>query len=89
MGVQAAADEKAEAGATAKHMTNPVSAVNFNMGTLVGSYAKVAGLLDELAEVPGVAGIMLTFDDFILGMDAYAERIQPLMKCRAGRAAAG
>jgi pyrimidine oxygenase len=89
MGVQAAADEKAEAGATAKHMTNPVSAVNFNMGTLVGSYAKVAGLLDELAEVPGVAGIMLTFDDFILGMDAYAERIQPLMKCRPGRAAAG
>jgi pyrimidine oxygenase len=63
--------------------------VNFNRGTLVGSYAKVAGLLDELAEVPGVAGIMLTFDDFILGMDAYAERIQPLMKCRAGRAAAG
>ena len=87
MGVQASADVKAEAGATAKYMTNPVSAVNFNMGTLVGGYAKVAALLDELAEVPGVKGIMLTFDDFIVGMDAYAERIQPLMRCRAGKAA--
>jgi len=86
MGVQAAADDKADLSSTAKSMTNPASAVNFNMGTLVGSFATVAALLDELAMVEGVAGVMLTFDDFILGMQAFGERIQPLMRCRQGRA---
>jgi pyrimidine oxygenase len=82
LGEQAAADDKADLSSTARTMSNPVSAVNFNMGTLVGSYATVAGLLDQLATVPGVAGIMLTFDDFILGMQNFGERIQPLMRCR-------
>jgi pyrimidine oxygenase len=86
MGVQAAGDDKADAASTARSMTNPVSAVNFNMGTLVGSYATVAALMDEVATVPGVAGIMLTFDDFIAGMDAFGQHIQPLMKCRQDRA---
>lgn len=88
MGVQAAADTKADANSTAKSIANPVSAVNFNMGTLVGSYATVAALLDELAAVPGVAGIMLTFDDFLAGMDQFGTRIQPLMACRASVEAA-
>jgi pyrimidine oxygenase len=35
-----------------------------------------------------VKGIMLTFDDFIEGLDAFGQRIQPLMACRAGRALA-
>ena len=82
MGVQAAADTKADAASTARSISNPVSAVNFNMGTLVGSYATVAALMDQLATVPGVAGIMLTFDDFLAGMDAFGTRIQPLMQCR-------
>src|SRR3954454_17174282 len=56
--------------------------INFNMGTLVGSYAKIAAMLDEAAAMPGVKGIMLTFDDFLVGMDAYGTRIQPLMNCR-------
>ncbi|MFL5288003.1 MAG: hypothetical protein ACJ8AW_45320 [Rhodopila sp.] len=63
-------------------MINPVSAVNFNMGTVVGSYATVARLLDQLATVDGVAGAMLTFDDFITGMQAFGEKVQPLMKSR-------
>lgn len=61
------------------------SPINFNMGTLVGSYAKVAAMLDEVATMPGVKGIMLTFDDFLLGMDAFGKRIQPLMRCRSNR----
>ena len=85
MGAQAAQDDKAARSSTAKYMPNPVSAVNFNMGTLVGSYATVAGLLDDLATVPGVKGVMLTFDEFLSGMDAFGERILPLMKCRQGR----
>src|SRR5258708_2485945 len=63
------------------------SPINFNMGTLVGSYANVAAMLDEAATMPGVKGIMLTFDDFILGMDNFGQRIQPLMRCRERMAA--
>jgi pyrimidine oxygenase len=61
------------------------SPINFNMGTLVGSHATVAAMLDEVAALPGVKGIMLTFDDFLLGMDAFGTRIQPLMRCRTER----
>jgi pyrimidine oxygenase len=82
MGAQAMADDKADLTGTAASISNPASAVNFNMGTVVGSYATVAKMLDELATVEGVAGVMLTFDDFIIGMNAFGERIQPLMKCR-------
>jgi pyrimidine oxygenase len=51
-------------------------------GVLCGSYVRVAGLLDELAAVPGVTGVMLTFDDFVVGMEQFGTRIQPLMRCR-------
>ena len=44
-------------------------------------------MLDEAAAMPGVKGIMLTFDDFLVGMDAYGTRIQPLMLCRGHVAA--
>jgi pyrimidine oxygenase len=43
--------------------------------------AGVAAMLDDAAEMPGVKGIMLTFDDFLAGMDDYGTRIQPLMRC--------
>ncbi|KAF7275477.1 hypothetical protein GWI33_011679, partial [Rhynchophorus ferrugineus] len=56
--------------------------VNINMGTLVGSYEKVAAMLDEIAEVKGTDGILLTFDDFIQGVDDFGTKIQPLMKSR-------
>ncbi len=48
----------------------------------VGSYASVARMLDEVASVPGTDGVLLTFDDFLAGIDAFGERIQPLMRCR-------
>jgi hypothetical protein len=41
-----------------------------------------AAMLDEAAEMPGVKGIMLTFDDFLAGMDDHGTHIQPLMRCR-------
>ena len=53
-------------------------------GVLIGSYASVARMLDELGAVPGVQGVMLTFDDFIIGMEQFGTRIQPLMRSRAG-----
>ena len=39
-------------------------------------------MLDEVAAVPGTDGVLLTFDDFLQGIDAFGERIQPLMRCR-------
>ncbi|MEM6496155.1 MAG: pyrimidine utilization protein A, partial [Pseudomonadota bacterium] len=41
-----------------------------------------ARMLDEMSEVPGVEGVMLTFDDFVVGMEQFGHRILPLMKCR-------
>ncbi len=54
-----------------------------SQGVLCGSYAHVAAMLDELAAVPGVQGAMLTFDDFVIGMEQFGTRIQPLMKSRS------
>jgi len=49
-----------------------------NQGVLVGSYASVA----RMSTVPGVQGVMLTFDDFVIGMEQFGTRILPLMRCR-------
>ena len=85
---QANADTNSAATSTARQMAAPTGAVNFNMGTLVGSYANVARMLDECATVPATKGIMLTFDDFLIGMEQFGQRIQPLMKSRAAKLAA-
>ena len=53
-----------------------------NQGVLVGSYESVARMLDELATVPGVRGVMMTFDDFVIGMEQFGTRILPLLRCR-------
>lgn len=66
-----------------RQMADPTSAVNINMGTLVGSYANVARMLDEVATVPGTQGILLTFDDFVQGIENFGQRIQPLMTSRS------
>ncbi len=39
-------------------------------------------MLDEVAAVPGVQGVMMTFDDFVIGMEQFGTRIMPLMRCR-------
>jgi pyrimidine oxygenase len=80
---QSAADTRSGSDANVRQMADPTSAVNINMGTLVGSYENVARMLDEVAEVPGTEGVLLTFDHFVAGVQAFGERIQPLMKSRA------
>ncbi|MBD8483598.1 pyrimidine utilization protein A [Pseudomonas coleopterorum] len=65
-----------------RQMADPTSAVNINMGTLVGSWASVARMLDEVASVPGTQGVMLTFDDFVQGIEDFGRKIQPLMSSR-------
>src|ERR1700722_2030384 len=53
-----------------------------NQGGLGGSYATVALMLDGVAEGPGVRGVMMTFDDFVIGMEQFGTRIMPLMRSR-------
>jgi pyrimidine oxygenase len=83
LGEQGAAD-KTSTTTNVRQLADPTSAVNLNMGTLVGSYAKVATMLDQIAQVPGTGGVLLTFDDFLEGVDKFGQRIQPLMKSRPG-----
>ena len=47
----------------------PELMVNLNMGLLVGSHETVAQLLNEVATIPGLAGVLLTFDEFISGTE--------------------
>ncbi len=83
----AAQDVNTEANSMAAAVQRNPSPINFNMGTIVGSYASCARMLDEVAAMPGVAGIMLCFDDFIIGLDHFGQKIQPLMECRKDRLA--
>jgi pyrimidine oxygenase len=85
---QARMDTKADARSTAARFEQGANAshlVNLNGGTLVGSYAKVASMLDEIADVEGVKGVMLTFDEFISGIEIFGKHVQPLMKSRVGK----
>jgi pyrimidine oxygenase len=79
---QSQQDTKSGSDTNVRQMADPTSAVNINMGTLVGSYASVARMLDEVALVEGTEGVLLTFDDFLQGIEDFGERIQPLMACR-------
>jgi pyrimidine oxygenase len=79
---QGTADKKSGSDTNVKHMIDPKSAVNLNIGLLVGSHATVARLLDEVATIPGMAGVLLTFDEFVSGTEIFGTRIQPLMHCR-------
>jgi hypothetical protein len=54
-----------------RQLAAPEGAVNINMGTLVGSYAKIAAMLDEMAAVPNTGGVLLTFDDFLQGRRGF------------------
>lgn len=79
---QGSADKKSGSDTNVKHMIDPKSSVNLNIGLLVGSHAKVARMMDEVATIPGLAGTLLTFDEFVSGTEIFGERIQPLMKSR-------
>jgi pyrimidine oxygenase len=79
---QGAKDKVSGTDTNIRHMASSVSPVNINMGTLVGSYEKVAEMLDEISTIEGTEGILLTFDDFVQGVEDFGQRIQPLMACR-------
>lgn len=72
-------DATADSSGTARTINLPDGAVNFNMATLVGSYETVARQLDKVAKMPGVKGMMFTFDDFETGVRDFGEKVRPLM----------
>ena len=82
---QAGADTKAQDGSTASNLARVVKDPQpTGIQKLIGSYESVARMLDRIAEIPGLAGVMLTFDDFIVGMEQFGEHIQPKMASRRG-----
>jgi pyrimidine oxygenase len=84
---QAGADSKAQAGSTASNLASVIKDPQpTGMLKLIGSYENIARMLDEISDIPDLAGVMLTFDDFIIGMEQFGEHIQPRMKSR-GKAA--
>jgi pyrimidine oxygenase len=82
MVTQATADKISGDSSNVRHAIDAASMVNLNIGLLVGSYRTVAQLLDEVATIPGLAGVLLTFDEFVGGTETFGERVQPLMSCR-------
>ena len=93
---QSSQDTKAAANSTAggmatralEQMRNPATAQPNNGLRLIGSYENVARMLDTMAETPGLGGIMLTFDDFITGIEQFGQYIQPRMRSRSTLTAA-
>lgn len=81
MADQGSKDASADKNSTVARLQKMEGRVNFNGGTLIGSYEKIASMLDEVAEQE-IKGIMLTFDDFEKGVENFGKRIQPLMKSR-------
>jgi pyrimidine oxygenase len=89
-GEQSGQDKNAPANSTAGRMAasavaqlrNPASAEPNRGLRLIGSYENVAKMLDVMAATPGLSGIMLTFDDFIIGIEQFGQFIQPRMKSR-------
>lgn len=94
--VQSSADRSAPADSTAGRMAantlamlkNPQLAEPHGGVRLIGSYENVARMLDIIAATPGLGGIMLTFDDFITGIEQFGQYIQPRMRSRTKLTAA-
>jgi pyrimidine oxygenase len=81
---QSGKDTAADASSTARRLVSTLGdKVNMNGGTLIGSYESIARMLDEISEVDGMKGVMLTFDEFLTGVDSFGKFVQPLMKSRS------
>jgi pyrimidine oxygenase len=77
MSGQAALDRKS-LGTSAKMAHSTPKAVYD--GTIIGSPATVAKVFDALSRVPGTAGMMLTFDDFVEGIERFGTQVMPSMR---------
>ena len=83
MAGETATDTTSDGSSTARTISLPEGAVNFNMGTLVGSYETRRG--DARRDRRGrraPRGSCWSFDDFLEGIENFGTRIQPLMASR-------
>jgi len=85
---QAGADTSAGANSNINRFKAEGASLPANMVSFIGAYADVAAMLDTMAEIDGVRGVMLVFDDYLEGIEKFGKFIQPLMKSRAGIATA-
>ena len=85
---QAGADTSAGADSNINRFKTEGATLPANMVSFIGAYADVAAMLDTMAQIDGVHGVMLVFDDYIEGIEKFGKFIQPLMKSRAGIAKA-
>lgn len=81
--VQGAKDSKGDETSTANRFAD--GAMNLGRGALVGSFEKVAAMLDEAAGAPGRRGSMLAFDEYADMVDKSGQRVQPLMKSKEAK----
>jgi pyrimidine oxygenase len=73
--------ERAPSSQPLQRKTLGVDKLPINQRVLVGSYGGGASArLDGIGA--GARGVILTFDDFRIGMGQFGQRIQPLMKSR-------
>ena len=47
---------------------------------IIASYTQCAEILDRIGTVPGTKGIMLIFPEGVAGLQAFGERVLPLMR---------
>lgn len=79
----AAADVNADEQSTARQILQDMqNNCMFNINVLAGSPATVARKVDEIAAVPGVAGMMFVFPDFVDGVERFGTDVMPLLKCK-------
>lgn len=75
-----AKSEKSASATSSINQARTAIDVNMGNGVLIGSYKKVAALLDEIATIDGVAGVMLELDDWWDGLDNFGRHVMPLMQ---------
>ena len=63
------------------HAASPRAQIFLRMAWLANPFAYIA-IQTLIATIPGMAGVLLTFDEFITGTEIFGEHIQPLMQCR-------
>jgi pyrimidine oxygenase len=79
---QAGENKNIEKNSVVATLTESEGAISLNIGRLIGSYANVARMLDEMAELDGTSGIMLILEEYQTGLGIFGEKVQPLMKSR-------
>jgi pyrimidine oxygenase len=80
-GAQSSRDTVSDAGSTSKRLASAAQAgvAIPEAQVIAGSPRTVATHLQHLSSLPGVKGVMLSFDDFFVGMKRFGAEVMPLL----------